>query len=131
MVGESLPMAPTSSKPCPRDRGVQILRQKPITPRFLLCPWVFNFFFFLSPAAESWVPEVFSDPHGNVIVRACQLKCSASWPPHSFVSFTASPLPIFFLSFIIVVREGKERKHFRNERLVCCIIKMSFVITFL
>lgn len=45
-----------------------------------------------------------------------------------------TPFPMFFLSLpflIIVTREGKERKHFRNKRLVCCIIKMSFVITFL
>lgn len=114
--------------------GTEVCRscgKSPSPPTSSCAPGFLIFFLFLSLAAESWVPEVFSDPRGNVIVRAYQFKCSASWPPQSFVSFTASPLPIFFLSFIIMVREGKEKKHFRNERLVCCIIKMSFVITFL
>jgi len=40
--GEGLPAAPTCSKPRAGDRGVQILWQETMAPRFLLCHWVFN-----------------------------------------------------------------------------------------
>lgn len=45
-------MAPMSSKPCARDRGVQVLRQEPTAPRFPLCHWVFNILFLLPTRSQ-------------------------------------------------------------------------------
>lgn len=124
--GKWLLAALMSSKPCAEDRGVEKLCQESVALRFLLCHCEFNILVSLThllPTTEPWVPAT----------RTQRLKCSTSRPlPHSFISLSTL-LFIFFLSlpFLIVAREGKEKKHFRNERLVCCIIKMSFVITFL
>lgn len=50
--GELLSAVLMSSRPCARNRGVQILWQESTAPCFLLCHWVFKILFVLSTHSQ-------------------------------------------------------------------------------
>lgn len=102
----------------------------------VLCSWALGAYCVTRPLVPSYWVTVSWGSFWSAMKRYCrsiQVQTLCFVASFSRLCFPFSvPLPFLSLPFLIIVaREGKQRKHFRNERLVCCIIKMSFVITFL